>query len=142
MSIKIPKSILDQIKIHSEETYPEECCGLLIGPANGQKRVSEIIRTQNAYPGPRNNRYHIDPIELFKTDRAVAQRGMSINGLYHSHPDYPAHLSAYDLEHSFPWYFYVVVSVLKGKAEEVRSWIPDENRTTSKEEDIEILAEV
>jgi proteasome lid subunit RPN8/RPN11 len=141
MSIKILKSVLDQVTAHAEETYPEECCGLLIGPRD-DKRVIDSVRMRNAFDGPRHDRYHIDPLELAKADRAAARKGLQVTGIYHSHPDYPAVLSAYDLEHSFPWYSYVVVSVPKGKAGEIRSWIPDEGPTRSREEQIEVVTEV
>jgi proteasome lid subunit RPN8/RPN11 len=141
MSIKILKSVFEQIMTHAEETYPEECCGLLIAPGNGEKKVIESVRMTNAYTGPKNDRYHINPLELFKADRAVAQKGLSITGIYHSHPDYPAKLSAYDLEHSFPWYSYVVVSVPKGKAGDVKSWVPDDRRTATSEETVEVISE-
>ena len=89
---------------------------------------------KNAYQGPKHDRYDIDPLELFKADRATSQRGLSIAGVYHSHPDYPATLSTFDLDHSFPWYSYVVVSVPKGKAGRHRSWIPDEDRRSASED--------
>ena len=79
---------------------------------------------RNAFSGPKHDRYHIDPLELFKADREAANRGLAIAGIYHSHPDYPATLSKFDLEHSFPWYSYVVVSVPKGEAGDTRSWLP------------------
>jgi proteasome lid subunit RPN8/RPN11 len=34
-----------------------------------------------------------------------------VSGFYHSHPDHPALPSAFDTEHAWPWYTYVVVSV-------------------------------
>jgi proteasome lid subunit RPN8/RPN11 len=122
---------------HAESTYPEECCGLLI--SDKPKRVSESIRMKNAYDGPKNDRYNIDPLELFKADRATAQRGLTIAGIYHSHPDYPALLSRFDMDHSFPWYSYVVISVPSGKALETKAWNPREDRTSASEEKIEIL---
>lgn len=141
MSIKILKNVFDQIRSHAEETYPEECCGLLIGPGDGEKKVIDSVKMTNAYAGPKNDRYHINPLELFKADRGVAQKGLAITGIYHSHPDYPAKLSAYDLEHSFPWYSYIIVSVPNGKAGEVKSWVPDDERTTTSEEKVEVISE-
>jgi proteasome lid subunit RPN8/RPN11 len=134
--ITITKNVLNEIVSHAEETYPEECCGLLI--TTGDKKVFETIRMKNSFPGPRHDRYNIDPLELYKADRSVAQRGLSVAGIYHSHPDYPASLSKYDLEHAFPWYSYLVVSVPKGKAGDYKSWLPNESRTSMSEESVEI----
>jgi proteasome lid subunit RPN8/RPN11 len=136
MTIKISRQTLDEIRAHAEETYPEECCGLLI--SDGGKRVTESIRMKNAFNGSKNNRYHIDPLEFYKADRAVAQRGLTIAGIYHSHPDHPAILSEFDIEHSFPWYSYVVVAVSKGRAEDTRSWIPGGDHAGITEETLEV----
>jgi len=136
MTTVIAKQVLDEIRSHAESTYPEECCGLLI--ADTDKRIIESMKMKNAYQGPKHDRYDIDPLELFRADRATSGRGLSIAGIYHSHPDYPASLSTFDLDHSFPWYSYVVVSVPKGNAGETKSWIPNENRKSASEDDIEV----
>jgi proteasome lid subunit RPN8/RPN11 len=136
MTISITRSVLDAIHAHAESTYPEECCGLLI--CDKPKNVIESIRMKNAYDGPKHDRYNIDPLELFKADRSSAQRGLSIAGIYHSHPDYPASLSKFDTEHSFPWYSYIVVSVPKGKAGDTKVWIPGEDRASASEEVLEV----
>jgi proteasome lid subunit RPN8/RPN11 len=133
----ISRRVLNEIHIHAESTYPEECCGLLI--SDKSKQVTESVRMNNAYEGPKHDRYNIDPLELFRADRATAQRGLTIAGIYHSHPDYPANLSRFDTEHSFPWYSYVVISVPQGKAGETKAWIPREDRTSASEEKVQVI---
>ena len=137
MVIKIGKRTLEKVHSHAESTYPEECCGLLI--AKESKNVVDAVRMRNAFSGPRHDRYHIDPLELFRADREAAHKGLTIAGIYHSHPDYPATLSKFDLDHSFPWYSYVVVSVPKGEAKDTRSWLPNEDHTGVSEEAIEVV---
>ena len=137
MVIKIGRRTLEKVHAHAESTYPEECCGLLI--ANQSKNVVDALQMRNAFAGPKHDRYHIDPLELFRADREVARKGMTIAGIYHSHPDYPATLSKFDLDHSFPWYSYVVVSVPKGEAKDTRSWLPNQDHTDVSEEAIEIM---
>jgi proteasome lid subunit RPN8/RPN11 len=147
MTICIARKVLDEIHAHAEATYPEECCGLLVAEGgsdtvaapNSKKTISESIRMNNAYEGPKHDRYNIDPLELFKADRAISQKGLTIAGIYHSHPDYPASLSKFDLEHSFPWYSYIVISVPKGRAGDTRSWIPREDHESVFQEEIEVL---
>jgi proteasome lid subunit RPN8/RPN11 len=134
------RNVLAEIQAHAESTYPEECCGLLIA-GSGSKDVTETVKMRNAFSGPKHDRYHIDPLELFKVDREVARRGRMIAGVYHSHPDYPATLSKFDLEHSFHWYSYLVVSVPKGKAGDTRCWVPSEDRSSVSEEAIQIREE-
>ena len=109
--------------------------------SSGGKEVVHSVKMRNAFTGPKHDRYHIDPIELFKVDRDAARNGLAIAGVYHSHPDYPATLSKFDLEHSFPWYSYVVVSVPEGSAGDTKSWLPNEERSSVAEEAIEIFDE-
>lgn len=133
----IPKRVLDEVEAHALEAYPEECCGLLI--ATGGKRVVDSARMKNEYSGPKHDRYHIDPLELYRADRAASQRGLLVAGIYHSHPDYPATLSRFDLDHAFPWYSYLVLSVGKGGTNDRRLWIPNENHTKASEDKIEVV---
>jgi proteasome lid subunit RPN8/RPN11 len=137
--IRIGRRTLEEIHAHARTTYPEECCGLLIAQSGGGKNVVESVKMRNVFIGPKHDRYHIDPLDLFRADREAARRGLTIAGIYHSHPDYPATLSKFDLDHSFPWYSYVVVSVPKGDVGETKSWLPNEERSSVSEETIEVI---
>ena len=99
----------------------------------------DCVRMKNEYSGPKHDRYHIDPLELYRADRAASQRGLVVAGIYHSHPDYPAVLSRFDLDHAFPWYSYLVVSVGSGGTNERKSWTPNERRSGAAEEPIEVV---
>ena len=132
MTTRITKRVLDEIRAHAESSYPEECCGLLI--ADADHRIMESVRATNAYPGVRHHRYDIDPVELFRADQTATERGLKIAGVYHSHPDHPASLSAFDLEHSLPSYSYVVVAVPSGRAGDTKSWIPSGDHRTASED--------
>jgi hypothetical protein len=87
MTISIPRTIISEIHSHAEATYPEECCGLLIGGGekatlpSAKKMIVESIRMKNAYDGPKHDRYNIDPLELFKADRAISQSGRTVAGI-------------------------------------------------------------
>src|SRR5260370_10989560 len=107
------------LRRHGEETYPHECCGVLLGQFddNGSKTVSRIARCGNTREDSPHNRYHIDPRELVKMQREGRERGEDIVGFYHSHPDHPAQWSPTDLAEAH-WFgcSYVITSVEKGKA--------------------------
>ena len=137
MTLSIARRVLDEIHTHAESTYPEECCGILI--SDRSRRVTESMRMKNAYHGPRHDRYNIEPLELFRADRASAARGLTISGIYHSHPDYPATLSRFDVEHSIPLYSYVVISVPEGKAADTKAWVPGGDHASASEETIEVF---
>jgi proteasome lid subunit RPN8/RPN11 len=57
-------------------------------------------------------------------------------GFYHSHPDCPARPSEYDREHAWPFYSYVIVSIAKGSAVDMTSWLLDEATETFSRQDI------
>jgi proteasome lid subunit RPN8/RPN11 len=117
--LKIPASAYASLRQHGEETYPHECCGVLLGcfEADGTKTVTRIARCGNTREDSPHNRYNIDPKELIRIQREGRERGEDIVGFYHSHPDHPAQWSETDLAEAH-WIgcSYVITSVQKGKA--------------------------
>src|SRR5437588_7753377 len=116
--LKIPQKEYVAIRQHGEETYPHECCGVLLGTADGDERVvTSSARCGNTRVDSPHNRYHIDPKELIRIQREGRDRGEDIVGFYHSHPDHPAQWSQTDLAEAH-WFgcSYVITSVEKGKA--------------------------
>ncbi len=137
--IKIPNEIVEEIKLHAEKTYPEECCGILIGEVRGlQKVVFEILKVENSREDERKRRYVIRPQDYINAEKYAREKGFDIIGFYHSHPDHPASPSDYDKEHAFPFLSYIIVSVEKGRAGEVKSWVLREDRSKFDFEKIEI----
>jgi len=121
--LNISPSEFDAIRRHGEETYPQECCGILIGTAEGDIRtVLKTIRCNNICDTPQT-RYDIDPRELVAAQREAHNCGLNIIGFYHSHPDHPAHWSPTDLEEAH-WIgcSYVITSVDDGIATETNSF--------------------
>lgn len=112
------------VREHGEETYPEECCGVLLGRSlEGVNKVDEVVRAGNTRTDSAHNRYHIAPQELVKIQRQGRERGLDIVGFYHSHPDHPARWSETDLSEAH-WMgcSYVITSVTKGRAEQTNSF--------------------
>ena len=107
------------LRQHGEESYPHECCGVLLGrfEDDGSKAVSRIARCGNTREDSPHNRYNIDPRELIRIQREGRERGEDIVGFYHSHPDHPAQWSSTDLAEAH-WFgcSYVITGVDKGKA--------------------------
>ena len=125
--LKLSQSDYLSLRQHGEETYPHECCGVLLGrfDNNGAESVSEsvsksvsrIARCGNTRADSPHNRYNIDPRELIRIQREGRERGEDIVGFYHSHPDHPAQWSPTDLAEAH-WFgcSYVITSVEKGTA--------------------------
>jgi proteasome lid subunit RPN8/RPN11 len=117
--IKVSQSAYAALRQHGEETYPHECCGVLLGQMDqdGVRTVTTIARAGNTRTDSAHNRYNIDPKELIRIQREGRERGEDIIGFYHSHPDHPAQWSQTDLAEAH-WFScsYVITSVEKGKA--------------------------
>lgn len=123
--IRLADGIVEHVERHGEADYPHEACGLLLGALDddGAKRVDEALALANAREeGARHHRFVIRPEDLVRAERAARARGRDIVGIYHSHPDHPDEPSRYDLEHAWPVYSYVIVSVRAGRAASLRSW--------------------
>ncbi|MGH3184900.1 MAG: Mov34/MPN/PAD-1 family protein [Streptosporangiaceae bacterium] len=119
MGLKITTEQLQRVLRHGEETYPHECCGLLLGRllASGLRGVEDVHRMRNANTASPQNRFVFDPKEHLEAQRAARARDLEVVGFYHSHPDHPAWPSAYDLDHAaWPGYSYLIVSIQAGKA--------------------------
>ena len=116
--LKFTVSDYDEIRRHGEETYPHECCGILLGTLDNDARtVRATVRCGNTRADSPQNRYNIDPRELVRAQREAHERGLDIVGFYHSHPDHPARWSPTDFEEAH-WIgcSYVITSVENGKA--------------------------
>lgn len=145
MALHLSKEHEDLIRAHGARDYPNECCGILLGEAEGDaKRVREVVALRNlrldsaraqellplSDPGreTERNRFLIDPIEQLKVEKEARARGLEVLGYYHSHPDHPARPSEYDREHAWPWYSYVILSVRGGQPQEITSWVLSDDR--------------
>ena len=136
--IEIGRDQLDAIRRHGESDYPHECCGLLIGTfdAGGKKVAKEIYPIVNAREdAAKPNRFLIAPEDLMRGEKHARARGCDVLGFYHSHPDHPAVPSAFDLEHAWPVYSYVIVSVRSGRSEDLLSWELRSDRSSFDAED-------
>jgi len=143
--IRIPPSHYAALRLHGEETYPHECCGVLLGTMtdDGARVVTSIARAGNTRTDSPRNRYNIDPKELVRIQREGRERGEDIIGFYHSHPDHPTQWSQTDLAEAH-WFgcSYVITSVEKGKAVLTNSFELtgfDENDKKLVDERIEIV---
>lgn len=116
--LHIPRGIYEAMRTHGEETYPHECCGVLLGGMrDGNWHVTASVRAGNTRTDSAHNRYQIAPGELVKIQREAMQKGLDIAGFYHSHPDHPAQWSATDFAEAH-WIgcAYVITEVRQGKA--------------------------
>ena len=143
----IAKGAVSVIHKHGRECYPNECCGILVGITKDKdKKALEAVPMENLRLNaeeadlllPREspdleserNRFLINPKEQLRIERETRARGWKVLGYYHSHPDHPACPSNYDRDHGWPWYSYVILSVIYGNPEEMTSWILKDDRSS------------
>ena len=138
MQINFNVGDLEKIRKHSEVDYPNECCGFLLGNTmNGTRtiiKIKPVVNTreqENLY-----NRYLIPPEEYMRIERQAREEELEMIGIYHSHPDAEARPSQYDIDHSWPFYSYVIVSVKNKNAVTMTSWRLKDDRSAFDEEDI------
>jgi proteasome lid subunit RPN8/RPN11 len=123
--LKLSETIYSALRTHGEETYPHECCGVLLGRSGDDvNTVEEAVRAGNTRTDSAHNRYHIAPQELVKIQRQGRERGLDIVGFYHSHPDHPAQWSQTDFAEAH-WLgcSYVITAVATGVAQQTNSFL-------------------
>jgi proteasome lid subunit RPN8/RPN11 len=139
--ISITSEQIKQIYLHGERDYPYECCGLLIGrfENDGAKVVLQTFPISNAREeSAKRNRFLIQPEELMRGEKYAQSNKMDVVGFYHSHPESPAIPSQYDLEHAWPTYSYVIVSVVNQKAGDLFSWEQRPDRSKFEREEMRV----
>lgn len=160
MVLELSPAHLEAIATHAAQTYPEECCGLLLGQIHRDrpdvKTLVEVWATENVWnaeiaasldasltqASTKETYYWIDPKEMLaaqKYGRSLKSstsdgRGLDIIGIYHSHPDHPAIPSQFDRTYAWSQYSYIIVSVQQGKAVDIRSWSLDEQHNFQPED--------
>lgn len=143
---------LQDIQSHAESTYPEECCGLLLGRLNDEtKTLIEVLPTENSWDeetaddfqsidglskrkSSKRHRFSIAPQVMLRVQKEARDRNLNIIGIYHSHTDHPAVPSKFDRVIAWPQYSYVIVSVQQGLACDLKSWSLDDNHQFQPEE--------
>jgi proteasome lid subunit RPN8/RPN11 len=130
---------LQFMKTHAMRTYPDECCGLLLGTLSGEdKKLVDIRAVDNCWNQEvahelkaessltKTRRYWISTEDMLFVMREARGRNLDVIGIYHSHPDHPACPSECDRQLAWPQYSYIILSVIQGQARECYSWQLDE----------------
>src|SRR3982751_4226492 len=126
MGLRLNTQMDAAIRAHGQETYPNECCGALIG-RDGV--VTETLALPNMTDeGPRT-RFRVTPQDYRAAEKRAGELGAELLGFYHSHPDHPARPSQYDLDHAWPTFAYIIVAVADGVAKEMTEWYLQEDRS-------------
>ncbi len=150
--INIFATDIEIMKQEAIQSYPRECCGLLLGKIyNFQKQIVKIVPTENDWENQKDlfaqlddkltrqceDSFSINPLTILQIQKQARQDNLDIMGIYHSHPNHDAIPSAFDTKFAWSMYSYIIMSVKEGSVENVRSWILNESRQFV-EEDLQI----
>ena len=124
--MKIRRFALEAIQAHGAEGYPNEICGVMLGP-QGDHTVTEVRRARNIIVERSRDRYEIDPLDHIRIQREADDAGLDIVGYYHSHPDHPARASVFDTERAWSGYVYLIVSIEKGKPVDANAFVAEQD---------------
>ena len=135
--IEIESQPWQQMVAHAEATFPNECCGALLGATdeNG-KTVTVAMPLDNAAERSQRAYYELRPEDLLRADREARAQKLDLIGIYHSHPDCDAYFSQTDLKNSCPWYSFVVLSIKSGRFDHANCWLPNAEQTHAEKEEL------
>jgi proteasome lid subunit RPN8/RPN11 len=116
---------IDEISVEaSHQKPPREVCGFLVGRIRGhQYQVLFGLAVMNSAPIGESNRYEIDSQGYLEAERLLQMRGLSIIGIFHSHPGSDAQPSRLDREYFFPGWVYLIVGLETGGVPEHRAFL-------------------
>lgn len=140
--LKLTRKLEAEIRFAGEASYPNECCGILLGTLgeNSGKTVHSLRPVVNSREEKeQHHRFLITEDDMVLAEMEARKSNLDIIGFYHSHPDHPAEPSGYDRDHALPFYSYVILSVGKGQAEHLASWLLENSREKFNRESIEII---
>ena len=135
MPLSLKPGVNEDIRRHGAEAYPHECCGALYGKDGVETKTLALANTTEE--GPRR-RFLVRPQDYRDAERRATELGVDLLGFYHSHPDHPARPSQYDLDHAWPFFSYIIVSVRDGAPEEMTSWRLRDDRSAFDPEELVI----
>ncbi len=115
--ITISDVMIADLVHRAEQTYPYECCGVLVSKGS---RVNRILSLTNNSENP-NISFEADPMELYGIEQGL-ETDEDVGGFYHSHPDAPAELSVADEKNMIPGMTYLILSVYEAKITDIKKY--------------------
>jgi proteasome lid subunit RPN8/RPN11 len=143
MPVYLKNNTEQLIREHAGNTYPDECCGFLLGEITdtGEREVTEILPMEKQRRDSSHNRFLISPEDSLRAERHAIKQGSGVVGYYHSHPDHPAKPSQYDVEHTpWPGVSSIIVNSTKAGTGDLTSWVLTEDRSAMDPEEVVVVS--
>ncbi|MGH7884805.1 MAG: Mov34/MPN/PAD-1 family protein [Thermodesulfobacteriota bacterium] len=152
MVVKISSSAYNGMIENSEQGYPYEVCGVMIGKDNiisHFKKCKNLVNEdaiQTEWKSEKEldksrmkDRFELDPKSFLEADNWARENGLEILGIYHSHPDHPSKPSETDREVASPGWGYIIFSINNGKYNDARIWYIRESDFQFEEKEFEVV---
>lgn len=124
MNVVLPPELQGRIFRHLESTYPNEGGGFLLGSQSGDTiTIADTVQVENVFEeAEQHHRYAMTPLDWARLEDQADERGLTLVGYYHSHPDSPAIPSIYDRDHALPNFTYIITQVQNAQSVDMRVW--------------------
>ena len=122
MRAVLPQEQRACIREHARQTYPEECCGALLGTSGDEVRIAEVFPARNVSQAAHPRRYLVSPADQLAAEQRARAHGLEVVGYYHSHPDGQPVPSDHDLVKAWRGYLYLIQAVRGGVCHALRAW--------------------
>jgi len=129
MKLKIKRQDLESIEKHALKVFPLECCGLLIGKAGKEIfDVKEIVQAENVQKSEVS--FEADAELVYRAIDAAEAKGLELIGIYHSHPNMGAYISAADagIIKLWPNVVWLVLGIAGKKITEKKAFVLKEGK--------------
>ncbi len=105
--MKIKTELMEKMRSHARRSYPIEACGYL---ASKEGVVVELYEMENIDNS--SEHFSFDKDEQIRAYLDSKSKGLTLSGVYHSHPYTPARPSTEDIELAYDKHFsYIIVSL-------------------------------
>ena len=122
LPIQISEAAYHTMKAHAEAAYPNECCGFFYGQEGEVRQIVEAREVVNSKEGDQRRRFEVSPLDYLRAEQYADAAGLTLLGVYHSHPEHPAIPSEHDLRQAVPFFSYIILSVKSAQTVDLRSW--------------------
>ena len=140
MTVSLQAAMQKRIFVQMEATYPNEGGGFLLGELkNDETIIRNIAQVENVFEKEeQHHRYAMRPQDWMRLEDEADEQGLLLVGYYHSHPDSSAIPSEYDRVHALPNFVYLITSVMKAKAADMRAWKLKADRSAFESEMLQV----
>lgn len=152
---QISDYVLKQVCLHAEREYPNEACGMILGPSGKDNAIGVFpirniqddlhAKDPEKYPRAARTAYYMDPQQQQIVEKEAKNKNFDVKVIYHSHPDHEVYFSDEDKYMAGPWgepnnpaLAWVVVSVKNGKAQGASEFVWDVEKKDYVERKLEV----